>query len=133
MTSLANIVKSLLICIIVAATMLVNVEDNLMARMGFINNYLLLALAVMFITLLSTGINTFVTAVIILFSMNANMPAGFGLNLGLDRDIYALGMVILLMTSFAWTVFTRRNSPAHGSADAYAHADDGQLSVVAGS
>lgn len=104
MMTFANITKSALICIIVAATMLVNIDDNLLARIGLSGNYLFLSLGVLLMTVFSMGINTFIIAVIIVFSMNTNMPIDFALNFGVDRDIYAIGMLILLISSFSWTM-----------------------------
>lgn len=108
MMSFANITKSALICIIVAATMLINIDDNLLARIGFSGNYLFLSLGVLLMTVFSMGINTLIIAVIIIFSMNTNMPVDFALNFGIDRDIYAIGMVILLISSFSWTMINNQ-------------------------
>ena len=113
MMTLANIVKSLLICVIIAGTMLLNVEDNLLSRMGLMDNYALLSVLVLLITIMATGINTFLTAVIIIFSVNTNMPTDFALNFGIDRDIYALGMLILLLASFSWTMVFSRKDNSH--------------------
>lgn len=114
MMDVANITKSTLICIIVAATMLINVEDNLLARLGFSGNYLFLSLSVLLMTVFAMGVNTFITAVIIIFSMNANMPADFALNFGIDRDIFAIGMVVLLISSFSWTLIEHQNTRVPG-------------------
>lgn len=131
MMTIANIVKSILICIIVTATMLVNVDDNLLARLGIAENYLLLSLGVMLITLLTTGINTFVTAFIILFSMNANMPVEFSLNFGVDRDIYAIAMSMLLISAFSWTLVTRGRSQKADQREQLS--EENPVGIVAGS
>lgn len=108
--SLANITKSALICIIVAATMLINPEDNLLARHGFAGSYLFLLLAVLLVTIFAMGANTFIAAIVIIFTMNANMPGDFALNFGMDRDIFAISMVVLLITSFSWTLIEHQKN-----------------------
>jgi len=78
-------------------TIAVNIEDNVLARLGFEKNYLIMALVATVVTGLIIHRHLFLIVLVLFLSVGANMPADFMLNFGLDRDYFvgALGAVII--------------------------------------
>jgi hypothetical protein len=92
----AIMARSISVFIVFAAALAMNLEDNVVARLGMEGNYaLMLTMAIIF-TLLIIGRNIFVVATVVGLCLLANMPADFTLNFGFDRDLYAGIMVALL-------------------------------------
>lgn len=95
--TLSMLVRGMMVFFLFLVTMAMNIDDNLMARIGFDGNYgLIFVLATLFTVILS-GRSTYIVAAAVLLCMVANMPADFSLNFGVDRDYYAGLMLALLM------------------------------------
>lgn len=91
------LVRSITVFLIVAVTLGLDSTDNILARIGMQDNYLLLfGLAAVF-TLLLTGRNVYVIGAVAVLSLIANMPADFTLNFGIDRDYYAGAMMAVVL------------------------------------
>jgi hypothetical protein len=90
--------KGLVIFLVLAMTIAVNVGDNAIARLGFDQDYLKVALCALVLTGLVMHQKLMLIGLVLFLSVGANMPADFLLNFGLDRDLFvgALGAVILL-------------------------------------
>ncbi|MFN3239760.1 MAG: hypothetical protein ACE37D_22280 [Pseudomonadales bacterium] len=93
----ANLIRTCVIFLVLATTLATNMDDNLLARLGMDSNFAyVLGFAALFSVLLSER-NAFIVAAVVMFSLNANMPIDFSLNLGVDRDYYAGLMFALLL------------------------------------
>ena len=77
-------------------TLSMNIEDNLIARVGVQESYLWILVLATTCTVLLAKRSLYLIATIAMFSLNANMPADFGLNFGFDRDYYA-GMMLAMV------------------------------------
>ncbi len=73
-----------------------NLDDNLIARLGLAGNFSLIFFSAVLFTLFMIGRNIYMVAAVIGLCLVANMPADFSLNFGYDRDYYAGLMVALL-------------------------------------
>lgn len=83
-------------------TIVVNTQDNIIARMGFDNNYLLLTLVAVAVTGLIVHRRLMLIVLVLFMSIGANMPDGFLLTFGIERDYLAGGLVgIVLVPSIA--------------------------------
>ncbi|HAK50816.1 MAG TPA: hypothetical protein DCM54_02780 [Gammaproteobacteria bacterium] len=90
------VARTILVFILLSTTMIVNQEDNLLARLGITGDYLILAIFVLICTLMLSARPFHIIAVTVVLSLAANMPVDFSLNLGVDRDLYGGFMVALL-------------------------------------
>lgn len=91
------LVRSVIVFLILAATLGLDGSNNVLARLGMQGNYaLLFALALLF-TLLLTTRNIYIIGAVVLLSLIANMPASFSLNFGIDRDYFTGAMVALIL------------------------------------
>lgn len=89
--------RSMMVFLLFLATLALNVDDNLIARIGFESNYgLILVLSILF-TVILAGRNIYIIGAAVVLCLVANMPADFSLNFGVDRDYYAGVMLALLM------------------------------------
>lgn len=83
-------------------TIVVNTQDNIIARMGFDNNYLLLTLVAVAVTGLIVHRRLMLIVLVLFMSIGANMPDGFLLTFGIERDYLAGGLIgIVLVPSIA--------------------------------
>ncbi|MFT7685503.1 MAG: hypothetical protein ACI9FB_000846 [Candidatus Azotimanducaceae bacterium] len=82
-----------------------NLEDNFISRIGLDSNYGYVIFAAMLITLFVTNRHGLMIAAILIFSLNANMPIDFELNLGFDRDYYTGLMVALILQPLTTRIF----------------------------
>ncbi len=95
------IARTSLIFAILSATMLINQDDNLLARIGMNGNYALLAaVALISAVLLSSRPSTTVAAAALL-SLAANAPIEYIIGIGLNRDYYAAFLMVLLVQPIA--------------------------------
>lgn len=97
---LQNLAKSLLLFSLLAATLILNVDDNALARLGLENPYGVAAAIALLGTILLKHQSIGVITLAMLFSLNANMPADFVLNFGYDRDIFAGLMLAMMVIPF---------------------------------
>ena len=85
-------------------TLGINLDDNLIARLGFSNKLGLSLSGAIACTLCVNGRATIIMAMVIILSLNANMPADFSLNFGYDRDLYGGFMLALVIQPLlTWT------------------------------
>lgn len=93
----ATLIRCAVIFLVLMTTFGANMDDNLLARLGFEPSYgYVLGMALLFSLLLSER-HAFIVAAVVMLSLNANMPLEFSLNFGLDRDYYAGLMMALLL------------------------------------
>ena len=91
------VLRSTVVFLTLLTTFASNMEDNLLARLGIeTSTGYVVALAIIFCALL-TERNVYIVAAVVLFSLNANMPVDFSLNMGVDRDYYAGLMLALIL------------------------------------
>lgn len=95
-----NHLKAVAVFIVLTMTLSINLEDNIIARLGIEASYLTAAVCALGIALLLAGKPILLVSFVILLSLNANMPADFSLNLGLDRDVYTGTMLAILVIPF---------------------------------
>lgn len=86
-----------LLFFIFAVTLALNLDDNLIARLGFSGNYGFILALSLICTVLVAGRHAVIVAAVVLLCLNANMPIDFSLNFGYDRDYYAGLMAALVL------------------------------------
>ena len=93
-----NLVKGGLIFLVLMIAIAINLDDNMIARLGFQPTYLIITLVAVVITGLVIHRNLALVVLVLFLSVGANMPAGFMSNFGIDRDILTgiLGAIILV-------------------------------------
>lgn len=89
-------VKSALIFFVFLLTIAINLEDNVLARLGFDANYLMMALVAVVFTGLLAHRSVLLIILVLFLSIGANMPVGFMLNFGIDRD-YLTGVLVAVV------------------------------------
>jgi hypothetical protein len=82
---------------IFAATLALNLDDNLIARLGFSGNYGFILGLSLLCTIFVAGRHAVIVAAVVVLCLNANMPIDFSLNFGYDRDYYAGLMAALVL------------------------------------
>ena len=93
---LQKVARGALIFLVFTLSVAVNIDDNVLARLGFEQNYLLIALAGVVFTGLLMHRHALLVILVLFFSLAANMPADFLLNFGLDRDLI-LGFLVAIV------------------------------------
>ncbi|MCB1646377.1 MAG: hypothetical protein KDI36_13035 [Pseudomonadales bacterium] len=93
---LALFVRIAVLFLVFLATLGLNLGDNLMARLGFDGNLVLVLLTATVFTFFVAGRHAMIVAAVIVFSLITNMPSDFSLNFGYDRDYYA-GIMLALV------------------------------------
>lgn len=97
---MTTLMRCAIIFLVLAVTLATNLEDNVIARLGITANYGYAIGAALIGTALIAGRDKLIIAVIVVFSLNANMPTDFVLNFGFDRDYYAGLMVAIVAVPF---------------------------------
>ena len=92
--------KLAVVFFLLLVSMSINLEDNLIARVGMPGGYGAAFLVAVTMTVLLSGRSPALVALAIIFSINANMPMDLSLNFGIDRDIYCGFMVSFLIVPF---------------------------------
>ena len=90
-------VRIAILFLLFLVTLSMNLDDNLIARLGFSVNLGLILVLATTCTLFVARRRELIVALIVFLSLNANMPADFSLNLGYDRDLYGGLMLALLL------------------------------------
>jgi hypothetical protein len=90
-------VRIAILFLLFSVTLSMNLDDNLIARLGFSVNLGLILVLATTCTLFVARRRELIVALIVFLSLNANMPADFSLNLGYDRDLYGGLMLALLL------------------------------------
>lgn len=85
-----------LLFVIFVSTLGLNLDDNLVARLGFTTNLGAILLLACVITFFVAGRHAVIIAAVVIFSLITNMPSDFSLNFGYDRDYYA-GIMLALV------------------------------------
>jgi len=83
--------------IVFLVTLALNLDDNIVARLGFSANYGYILIIAVVCTAFVAGRHAAIVAIVVVFSLNANMPLDFSLNFGYDRDLYAGLMAALVL------------------------------------
>ena len=92
----SKLMKSILIFVVFLLSIAVNIEDNVVARLGFEANYLMMALIAVVVAGLLTYKRVMLIVLVISLSVAANMPEDFMLNFGVDRDLL-LGVLVAIV------------------------------------
>ena len=90
-------VRIAILFLLFSVTLSMNLDDNLIARLGFSVNLGFILVLATTCTLFVARRRELIVALIVFLSLNANMPADFSLNLGYDRDLYGGLMLALLL------------------------------------
>lgn len=90
-------IRIAMLFLLFSVTLSMNLDDNLIARLGFSVNLGLILVLATTCTLFVARRRELIVALIVFLSLNANMPADFSLNLGYDRDLYGGLMLALLL------------------------------------
>lgn len=92
----SKLMKLILIFLVFLLSIGVNMEDNVMARLGLEANYLMTGLiAVVFAGLLMHE-KVILVVLVVALSVAANMPEDFVMNFGVDRDLL-LGVLVAMV------------------------------------
>jgi len=97
--------QGLVIFFLFMITLAVNVEDNVLARMGFNNDYLMLTLISMVAAALLVYRKIALVVAVLFLSLAANAPVEFLLNFGIDRDLITGTLVAIVVVPLAGRVF----------------------------
>ena len=87
-------------------TIAINVEDNVMARLGFSNDYLLMTLVSMVVAGLLVYRNLALVVLVLFLSLAANAPEDFLMTLSIDRDLITGTLVAIIVVPVASRVLT---------------------------
>lgn len=101
----SNLVKSGFIFLVLFITTAINVEDNVIARLGFEPTYLVMTLVAVVITGLVMHRNLMLVVLILFLSVGANMPAAVMSNFGIDRDILTSILAAIIILPFIARMF----------------------------
>lgn len=86
-----------------ATSLAVNLDDNLITRLGLDMNYGLVLLVALIIAILVAGQSLTTIFLVGILSFIVNLPAGFILNFGIDREIYFGLLTSIISAPFvAW-------------------------------
>ena len=94
---IGNLTRFCIVFFVLATTFATNLDDNLISRLGLEPSFSYVFAAALLFSLLLTERSAYLIAAVVLFSLNANMPLDFSLNMGIDRDYYAGFMFAMLV------------------------------------
>jgi len=97
--------QSLVIFFLFMITLAINVDDNVLARLGFNHDYLMLTLVSMVASALLVYQKMALIVVVLFLSLAANAPLDFLLNFGIDRDLIMGTLVAIVLVPVAQKVF----------------------------
>jgi hypothetical protein len=92
--------KGLLLFLMMVTSLAVNLDDNLITRLGLEMNYGLVILAALGIAIMIAGQSLTTIFMIGMLSFIVNLPAGFILNFGVDREVYCGLMTSIISAPF---------------------------------
>jgi hypothetical protein len=92
--------KGLLLFLMLVTSLAVNLEDNLVTRLGLEMNYGLVILTALGIAIMIAGQSLTTIFMIGMLSFIVNLPAGFILNFGVDREVYFGLMTSIISAPF---------------------------------
>lgn len=93
--------KILIFFVVVFISMSVNLSDSIIGRMGFDNNYVLVALTALVFSGMVARRRWLVIVVAALLVVAANLPVAMVSGYGLDRDYIAAGLMVVLLLPYA--------------------------------
>jgi hypothetical protein len=93
--------KGALIFVAMIITFCVNADDGIISRLGIEFTFGLVASTSLLVSLLLIRQTTLIVGSVITLSLVANMPLGFVLNFGLDRDLYLGVAAAMICLPFA--------------------------------
>jgi len=102
----SGFMRGLVIFFLFMITIAINVEDNVMARLGFNHDYLLMTLISMVVASLLVYRRIALIALVLFLSVAANSPADFLLNFGLDRDVITGTLFAIIVAPLAEKIFS---------------------------
>ncbi|MDA0788452.1 MAG: hypothetical protein O2780_03230 [Proteobacteria bacterium] len=94
---MGTIARTTIIFTVLIMTMIINQEDNLLARLGMTANYLVLAGIALILALLLANRQMLIIGAAVLLSFAANVPVEYTSGLGLDRDFYGGFLFVLVL------------------------------------
>ncbi len=100
-----NYAKVALLFLLMSATLLINIDDNLLARLGLTANYGIAVFAALIVAMLVAGRKLAVVVLVVLLSLIANMPQEFALNFGVNREVFFGLMVSLVLAPYIAQIF----------------------------
>jgi hypothetical protein len=100
-----SILKAAAVFLMMVGTLACNIEDNLIIRLGLEFSYGIVFLIALAVTFLVYDRDILIIAVITFLSLDANMPAEFVFNFGLDRDLFAgLATALIIAPAIHWAL-----------------------------
>jgi hypothetical protein len=93
--------QGLVIFFLFMITLAINVDDNVLARMGFDQDYLMLTLISMVVSALIVYRHLALIVLVLFLSLTANAPADFLLNFGIDRDLITGTLIAIVVVPVA--------------------------------
>jgi hypothetical protein len=93
--------QGLVIFFLFMITLAINVDDNVLARMGFSNDYLMVTLVSMVVAALLAYRHLALIVLVLFLSLTANAPADFLLNFGMNRDLILGTLVAIVIAPIA--------------------------------
>ena len=93
-------VRTALVFFVLFIAITINLEDNMIARMGFDPTYLMMTLIALIFTGLLENRSAMLVVLVLFLSVGANMPADFMLNLGIDRDHLTWTLLFVIIAPF---------------------------------
>lgn len=92
--------KILFFFVVVFVSLTINLSDSMIGRMGFDNNYLLVALVALAFSGMVAQRRAVVIIVAALLAVVANLPEMVLLGYDVDRDYVAAGLIALLLLPY---------------------------------
>ena len=90
-------IKTALVFFVVFIAITVNLQDNMIARMGFDSTYLMMTLIAVIFTGLLVHRSSMLIILVLFLSIGANMPGDFMLSLGINRDYLAWALAAVII------------------------------------
>ena len=78
-------------------TIAVNSQDNVIARLGFDHQYLLITLVALVVTGLIAHRRMMLIVLVLFMSIGANMPEGILMTFGIERDFLTGGLIAVVL------------------------------------
>ena len=105
MSNIQTTIKSAAVFFMMFGTLACNIDDNLISRLGLEFSYGIVFVVAIATAALLCNRDVLIIAIIFFLSLNANMPAEFLLNFGMDRDLFAgVAMALILAPAINWAL-----------------------------
>ncbi len=100
------IARFLLVFLVLAMSIAINMPENMISRLGFDANYLLVALVAVTITALIVHRRIVLIVSVVLLTVGANIPAEYVIEYGIDQDYLMAGLIALVIAPLVYDLFT---------------------------